>query len=412
MALIHSARWAPRYYPYLGDVAPSQIDRLQDMSASVSLNREKIQEIGRDGTVSWRNKIPSNQLSLTQLEYGKIAFYQQLCNKPTSTNTLTLTDFKNAQGDLVGYKTDDDGTFLGSVWYPTHRTSSFSVNIGDPQSAIQRQFTLVGEDENILEGTNKYFNYQRFLSAAGASPETFTINSPSPVADPDNSGQYLFRVVRYRGTTTTTLTYTTGTPTGDQFKFVAPSTLTTATVTGDVIKVYYSAATFNTSNQAATFTNNNTDQGALSAENASIYLYVGSNNYVYRLQSVNIDVSFDRTDYYEIGNSNIVQRGIRTNTVNVTLGRILEAYTVEEVMRGVSSSFGRINTRNYRNDITLRVKLYGNANKNTFNIGYKLTGLTPSQLGHTVPTSDYAQRSASLSGEDCTISATESIIDA
>jgi hypothetical protein len=394
-------------------VAPAQIDRLQDLSASVSLNREKIREIGRDGIVDWRNRIPSTRVTLRQMEYGDLEFYRKLSNVSDATNSVTLNDFKTAMVDVVGYKTDDAGTFIGSVWYPKLRTSGFSITIGDPQANIERNFDLIGEDENILEGSNKYFNYVRF-AASGGAPESFTVNSPSPVLDPDNSGQYLLKVLRVNASDSTTdeLTYTTATPTGTTYKFVAPSTLTVATSAGDVIKVYYSAATFCTTSQATTFTNNDTDGAGLLAESASIYLYVAADNYVYKLQSATIDVSFDRTDYYEIGSTDVIQRGVREKTVRVTLGRVLDAYTIEEVLRGVSSTYGRINTRKYLDDTTLRIKLYGNSLKSTFNIGYKITGLSPTGLDAGVPLNDYANRNCTLESDNLTISNTESTINA
>lgn len=411
--LIHSSYFRPRVYPYKGDVAPTQIDRLQDLTASVTLNREKIQELGRDGTVDWRKRIPSTRLTLRQNEYGDMEFYRKLANIGNSTNSITLADFKTSMVDICGYKTDDDGTFLGTVWYPKFRTAGFGINIGDPQATIERTFDLIGEDENILEGTNKYFNYVRF-AASGGAPESLTINSPSPVTDPDNSGQYLLRVLRVNASNGTTdeLTYTTGTASGTTYAFSAPSTLTVATSAGDVVKAYYSAATFCTTSQSTVFTNNDSDAGGIAAECASIYLYVSSDNYVYRLQSVGIDVAFDRADSYEIGNRDIVQRGITNKTVRITLGRLLETYTIEEVLRGVSSSYGRINTREYRDDITLRVKVFGNHLKNTFNIGFKSTGLSPVGFDNTVPLNQYLTRGATLEGEDLTMSIAEATINA
>jgi hypothetical protein len=411
--MIHTSYWRPRVYPHKGNIAPVQIDRLQDLTATVTLNREKIREIGRDGIVDWRKRIPSTRVSLRQMEYGEIEFWRKLANVSDATTSITLNDFKTSMVDIVGYKTDDSGTFIGSVWYPKLRTAGFGLNIGDPQANIERTIELIGEDENILQGNNKYFNYVKF-TAAGGSPESFTVNSPSPVLDPDNSGQYLLKVLRVNVATgiTDELTYTTGTASGTNFAFSAPSTLTVATVANDIIKVYYSAASFCTTSQSATFTNNDTDTAGLLAEAASIYLYVSADNYVYKLQSVAIDVTFDRADYYEIGNNAVIQRGIREKTVRITLGRILEAYTIEEVLRGKAADYGKINTREYLDTITLRVKLYGNSRKDTFNIGYKCTGLSPVGLDAGVPLNDYATRGATLEGEDLTISNSEATINA
>jgi hypothetical protein len=408
--MFHSSAYQMRVYPFNGDVAPAQIDRLQNFSATPTLNREEIREIGRDGIVDWRKKIPSNRVTAMQYEYGDLDFWRKIANKSDATNSITLADFKSSMFDIAGYTTDDDGTFKSTVVYPKLRVAGFSLNIGDPQAYIERSFDFVGEDEDIYESGNKYYIYKKF-TASGGAPESFTTSLPSPALDPDNSGQYMIRVLRVNASdgTTDELTYTTGTATGTTYAFSAPTTLTVATSAGDVVKVYYTAATYLSD---SVFTNNDSDSAALPAENCSILLYVSSNNTVYKLQSLGIDVSFDRTDYYEIGNSNVVQRGIRNKTVRVTLGKILDAYTIEQVTRGVSSTYGRINTRKYLDDATLRLKIYGNSAKNTFNIGFKCTDLSVTDLGTTVPVNDYIQRNATLQTDNLTISTVEATIDA
>uniref|UniRef100_A0A6M3K561 Tail protein n=1 Tax=viral metagenome TaxID=1070528 RepID=A0A6M3K561_9ZZZZ len=408
--MFHSSYLRPRIYSYNGDVAPAQIDRLQSLSSSPTLNREEIREIGRDGIVDWRKRIPSNRVTAMQYEYGDLEFFRKITNKADSVNTITLADFKSSMFDIGCYKTDDDGTFISTTVYPKLRVAGFSINIGDPQAYIERNFDFIGEDEDIYEGSNKYYIYKKF-TASGGAPESFTVSSPTAVLDPDNSGQYMIRVLRVNVSdgTTDELTYTSGTASGTNFAFSAPSTLTVATSAGDVVKAYYTATTYLSSD---VFTNNDTDAAALPAENCSILLYVSADNIVYKLQSVGIDVSFDRTDYYEIGSDKVIQRGVRSNTVRFTLGKILDAYTIEEIMRGVSSTYGRINTRKYIDNATFRLKIYGNSTKNTFNIGFKSTNLSPVDLGTTVPTNDYVQRIVTMQSDNLQISTTESVIDA
>jgi hypothetical protein len=410
--MIHSSAFQPRCYPFNGDIAPVQIDRLQSFEATSTLNREKIREIGRDGIVDWRKKIPSSTVALKQFEYGDLEFYRKLANKSDATTSITLADFKTSMVDICGYKTDDNGTFLGTVWYPKLRVSGFGISIGDPQAYIERSFNLVGEDENILEYNNKYFNYQKF-TALGGAPESITVENPDPVIDPDNSGQYLFRVLRVNISdgSTDELTYTTGVASGTNYAFNGSTqALTVATTVGDVIKVYYSAASYITG--SVPFTNNDSDASALFAENSSIYLYDTTSHYVYKLQSISIDVSFDRSDYYEIGNTEVVQRGVRDKTVKVTLGRILEAYTIEEALRGVGSTYGKINTRKYLDNGTLRVKIFSNSLKTAFNIGFKIPNLSPTDLGNSVPLNDYSNRNVTLESDSLTISTVEATIDA
>lgn len=405
--MIHSTLAKPRIIPYNGTGAWAEIDRLQELSASISLNREKIREIGRDGTVDWRKRIPTTNVTLRQLEYGNLEFYRKLANVSDATTDITLADFKTSMTDILCYKTDDDGTYLGTVWYPKLRTSGFSINIGDPQAMIERNFTLVGEDEITLQGNNEYFIYDT-VTSSGSGSQTFSV-LPPPVADPDASGAasgYFARVLRVRSGVTTELTYTT-----DYTYNSGTSILTVNSCSvGDVFKLYYFCDEYLSG--TSIFTNNDTDPGCLIAEAASVYLYVSANNYLYKLQSVGIDVSFDRTDYFEIGNEEVVQRGVRDKTVRVTLGRILEAYTLEEVLRGCATDYGKIDPRKFGDDITLRVKLFTDADKDTFGIGFKAPALSPVSLDGSIPTQDYIQKNATLEGEDLTISSLAATIDA
>lgn len=406
--MIHTTQWQPRVYPFNGDVVPVQIDRLQAFDAGSTLNREKIREIGRTGIVDWRKRIPSTRVSLRQFEYGDLEFYRKLGNIADGDNDVTLDDFKTSMVDITGYMTDDAGAFTGTVWYPKLRLAGFGINIGDPQAYIERTFDLIGEDEIILENNNKYFIYQKF-TATGGSPETFTVQNPIPSADPDESSKYVFRVVRVRGATTTELTYTSGIASGNQYAFTPSNSLKATTNANDVIKVYYSASAYLTG--SSVFVNNNSDASALPAENTSIYLYDTANNYVYKLQSLGIDVTFDRTDYYEIGDDEVIQRGIRDKTVRVTMGRILEAHTIEEVLRGVPSTYGKLSTRNYLDSAILRVKIYSTAAKSVFSLGLKITDLSPTDLTHGVPLNDYSTRDATLESDNLLITSTESQID-
>lgn len=409
--MIHSSNWKPKVFPYKGTANPTEIDRLQDMSGSVTINRTKIEEVGRSGIVDWRVGIPSVSLTLRQLEYGSIEFWNQLANKSLSNTDINLTDFKTSMVDIAGYKTDDDDTFKGTVWYPKFRLSGFGISIGDPDSLIERSFTLVGEDEIQWQGDNKYLIYLTKTCGSGESGDvSITIGSgdysnyPAPVEDPDNSGTYILRVLRVRSGTTTELT--SGSSSGQYEYSSSTQTLTFhGAQVDDVYKVYYTASSYITGESP--FTANDSDLAGISADSCSIYL-VSASNYIYRLQSVAIDVTLDRFDVKEIGNDEVVARGARDISVTVTLGRILETLTPEEALRGVSSSYGKIDIRKFSDDISLIVKIYSDADKGTFKIGYKFTDLAPTGLDAGVPLNDYITRGISLTGESGKITSDES----
>ena len=400
--MIHSSYYRPNIFPINGDVDKANIDRLQELTATTTLNREKIKEIGRDGLVDWRKATPDISLSMRQLEYGSLEFYRKLTSKGDSVSTISFTDFKTPTFDIAGYKTDDAGTFTGTVYYPKCRCSGFTVNIGDPESLIDRNFTVVGEDEIILREANKYLITKRY-TLSGGTDETVTVSDPAPVADPDNSGQYLFRVVKVVSGTATTLVHGTG------WSYDGAGTLTINGVStaGTVIKVWYSAGSY--IGGEIPFTENDSDLAGIDAESCSVFLE--SSNYLYRLQSASFEVALDRYDIGEIGNKDKVAYGTRDITARVTLGRILEAYTIEEILRGqAGNDYGKIDVREFASNLNLIIKVYSDNTKDTFKIGYKITDLAPSGTDTGTPTDDYITRGVTLEGETGFITNVEGVL--
>src|SRR3990167_496962 len=100
--MIHSSFYRPKIFPMDSDVDPANIDRLQDLSATTTLNREKIEEIGRDGIVDWRTAIPEISLTGRQLESGSLDFYRRLTNKGNSVTQVNFSDFKTPRFDIAG----------------------------------------------------------------------------------------------------------------------------------------------------------------------------------------------------------------------------------------------------------------------------------------------------------------------
>lgn len=397
--MIHSSAFKPRCYPLYGDVTPNEVDRLQSISGNLSLNRDKKKEIGRDGTITWKQRIPTSRLSLTQYEYGSMDFYRLLANKASSVHSLTLNDFKTSAVNMAFYETDDNGTFLGTTVYPKLRLASFGVSIGNPNTDIVRSFELVGEDEHSFQEGNAYYNYQRFV-AVGNGYQTFSVTGPNPVSDPDISGSagYFEVVVRVRAGVSTELVY------GTDYTFTAPSTLAIlSATTGDVYKAYYTAASYLTGLNP--FVNNDSDLACISADSCSIYLQ--TSNYLYRLQSASFNVSFDRTDQFELGNNQIVQTGIKSKTVTISLGRTLESYTIEEVLRNSSSTYGKIDPRKFTNTGILKIKFYSDSTKTVFKNELQFPNISATSMGIGANLDDYISRDITLEGEECIISDVE-----
>ena len=408
--MIHSSYYRPRVYPYKEKLcASAQIDRVQELTATSTLNRTKIEEVGRDGIVCWKKSTPSVSLTLRQLEYGSIEFYRKLANITDSVVKISMTDFKTPAVDIAGYKTDDNSVFLSTIWYSKLRVSGLGVTIGDPEANIERNFTLVGEDEVTLQGNNKYLIELTDNTCVGAG-HTITLGSggyatyPAPVLDPDNSGKYFLRILRIRGTTLTELVE------GTDFIYTsADETITfPSSWNEDCYKILYSASSYISS--ATPFTANDAALCNITADSASIYL--ATNNYLYRLQSVGIDVTLDRQDVKEIGSDEVVARGARDITCRITLGRILENYTIEEVLRGKAAGYGKIDIRQFVDNAVLTVKIYSDNTKSTFKLGYEFSDLSPVGIDMGTPLNDYVTRGVTLEGEEGFVSASEGDLSA
>jgi len=403
--MIHSSYYRPRILPINGDVDSAEIDRAQSIDPTATLNREKVEEIGRDGAVGYLKRSPTIAYRLTQLEYGNIEFWQKIVNTANKganeEDPITLSDFKTSYFDICAYLTDDDSTFKGTLLYPALRTSGFGVSIGEPQATIQRTFDFVGESAIVWKGNNKYYISGDKEVGSGDDNE-IDLSARIPVVDPNEAGVYMYRVVRVRSGVTTELT-------ASDYSYSNSTHILTinSVTTGDIIKYYYTSSTA----PANIFTLNDADSAGLLGDSASIYLYIpgsgnpSSSDYIYRLQSISIDVRFDREDIREIGNDEVVARGIRNSTVTVTLGRILESFTIEEVLAGVATDYGKIDVSKFSDQIALIVKIFDDNTKSTFKYGFKATGLTPTEIRVGANVNEYVSADNTLEGEDLIITA-------
>ena len=262
--MIHSSAYKPRIFPVFSDVADTEIDRVQDLSSTATLNRTKIEEVGRVGIVDWRKTTPTIGVTVRQLEYGNMEFFRQIANKGNTVSQISWTDFSTSAVDIAGYKTDDNGTFLGTIWYPNLRVSGFGLTIGAPDALIERNFNFMGEDEIALINNNKYLIRKRYIISTTGNNRTVTLGTdPTPVADPDNSGQILFKVVKISGGTATELTYGTEWSTDG-----VTLTINGSSTTGDVIWAWFSAGSYIAGE--STFVNNNADVAGITADACTI----------------------------------------------------------------------------------------------------------------------------------------------
>jgi len=405
MAMIHAKAVKPRIAPWGSSVGEIQIDRVQDLSGDWKANREKQYEIGRDGLLGYKRNTPSFSYSMKQFEYGSMAFWRALANldAPASAaldNSVDLDDLKSTKFEISASLTDEDSVFKGTIWFPKLRVNGFSINIGDPDAIVERNFDLIGEDYKILDGN--YFAYET-ATVVAPGDGTVTLN---PVPVEYASGDYVFRVLRVRSGVVTELSedalagantwaYDNGT------KVVTVKTC----LTSDIIKVYYESATAYTT----LWTNNDSDPDFLRADSCDIFIKVGTSTKIYKLQSVGIDVKFDRTDYREIGNTEIVQTGVKSKTVTISLDRYAEDFSLEDILAG-DTTYPFVNPRNFVETIQIMVKIYEDSTKTTFKMGYLMNNITPQNIATSQATEEMNKRTNSLECDNLLISEDENEI--
>jgi len=412
--MFHSSSFQPRLTPVYNGIDGIQIDRAQDLRASITLNRVKVKELGSTDSVCWKTGIPSNTVTLRQLEYGEMDIWQALANVSSGDNTVIAPDYKVSLMDISVFLTDDLGIFKGTLWYPKLRMSSFSLNIGDPDALIERNFNLVNEDEIIFQNNNKYVIYAEF-TAIGGTNQSFTlgagsyINYPRANNNPDASGTYFLRAYRYRASNTsnvemiegTDFTYSSGT---GEIAIDDDSV-----ESSDIFQFVYTADDYISGTDP--FVSNISDLCAIKADECDIFLRTSTT--ISKLQSISFEVNFDRLDIKEIGTTDVVAYGARDITTSVSLGTIVETWSIDEAMRDkIGQNYGVLNVREYGDDMNIIIKVYEDNTKATFKMGYRLDNLSPTTIDDGDAIDDYETRNVTLEGDSCTISSDENTLDA
>jgi len=407
MSNIHASYYEPIYYPITGNIEPGNIDRAQSIDPSVTTNREEVNEIGRDGRVGYIGLSADVSYDVSQLDYGSIAFYQLLAGNAIKglegEDPITLRDYRTPYGDITAFLTDDNGQFQGTAHYPKLRLSSLGINIPGPEEMIERSFTMEGESAYIWQGDNKYYNYQKEIIDVSENP-VFTLDETA-TEDPI-TGEWVNKVVRFADGETEELRPDQYTASSTEVEILDTNLVND----GDIFKIYYTSSE---TSESDLWTPNDEDPVALLGGMVSIFLYVpasgspSNDDYIYRLQSCDITADLEREDLMELGNSNVVQRGVSDESVSIEVERTVENFTIEEILSGREPGFGKIDVNKLSDNVALIVKIYDSNDKSNFKYGIKCTGLTSSDIGAGASVDEYLNRTASLEGDNLMITKDE-----
>ncbi len=284
--MIHSKFVKPRIFPWASTRVPEQIDRVQNIGGDYTANREKQYEIGREAILGFKHNTPSFTYTMRQFEFGSMNFWYALANKENpglgDNHYITLDDIKSKISDIAAFTTDDNGVFSGTVYFPKLRLNSFSINVGDPQAIVERNFNLVGEHYISLDGN--YLAYAEAVCPALGSGESLEIvldgqSGRPPVPIQIESGEYIIKVRKEHAGVVTELVETV-----DYTYSNSTKTLTvTSAIQNDIVKVFYESATA----YDTLWTNNDADEDFLMAESCEIYMKVNSANRIYNIINAN-----------------------------------------------------------------------------------------------------------------------------
>jgi hypothetical protein len=408
----HSSATKPRIYPWNGTTLPQDIDRVQAFSGGVTQPSELVYELGRLDKVCTDLKILEETCTLTQLEYGEIDFYLELANLATMpVGGIKLSDFDASLMDIISVGKDKFGGVMEqTLWLPKLSLNALTFNIANADSRIERTFDLGGDFFKILKNLNKIYIQKIFTVGTGVllAPYAITLADPIPAVDPNVAGKYVQRVLRVRGAETKELELTT------DYTFTAPSALSILLATsGDIYKVVYTAASFGTAGDYTSL--NDVDLCYINADSVTITLESDSGTIVEldRLTSFNINASLKRISESVIGLREKLLKNVESYDVKVALnGRVKDA-KIEDVLMGQGGNdWSIIDPNLFKTDLVVRVKVYEDATKTTFKLGYKVTGLAFADKKQDVNANAFWTEGINLSSDNLLISNVEADIDA
>jgi len=401
----HARAISPYFIPNKGGSA-DDLHGLTDVGADPSVGSEDVYVVGKKVRCGVDKETPEVTVPLAQLERGEIDTYLTIANIDAEpAGGFDLLDFNSSLVDVVYYMKDEfDGTVDASIWMPKCAVNSLTLNIDDPEARITRDIELSGDDRRVLLGDNKYLIHVEDTAPSGTSGNyVIDISDPAPVVDPNNAGVYVLRVDRTRSGETTSLAITT-----DYTYDNSPKEITiVSALTDDVYNVYYSASSFGLAGDPTSVDNDSVCY--LKAENVTVLISDGTTELeMDRLSSLTLTATLNRIDENVIGNDERVLREISDTPVTVDMSGRIKNYNGEKAFMNSLASAELISSVKLFNDnVRVTVKIYNNANKDTYLIGYQVDNLSYTDGSLSVTANEFGNIDISASSTDLKITATE-----
>jgi len=401
----HARAVSPYFRPIIAG-SNDELHGLTGIGADPSVGSEKVYVIGKQTKCGTDTETPVVTVPLSQLERGEIASYLCLANLASEpSGGLDVADFNSSLTDAIFYIKDAyAGSLDSTIWIPQCTVNSITLNVDDPEGRITRDIELSGDDRRIFAGANKCLTFSKSTVGSGYSAENYTIDisDPTPVVDPHNAGVYVMSVVRVRSGEAKTLEITT------DYTYVNGTTTVTilSATTGDIYHVYWSAGTFPASGDPTSVDSDSIC--FLKAENVTILIDDGVTELeLDRLSSLSLTVTFNRIDEKVLGNDQRILREVSDSPVTVDFSARVKRYRGDRAfMASLASANLASSVKSFSDDVKITVKIYNNADKDIFLIGYQVDNLSYTGGSFSISANEFGTIDVSAESDDVKITTT------
>ena len=399
----HSSAVKPISIPVKANVDKDNWDRVQSFSPATSQPSEKLYEIGRLQKMTTDKDILEATLSITQLEYGTIDSFKQLSGLSSEpSGGFALSDMDDALIDFyLPGKDEYDGTLEQTLWLQHMAVDSFGVSI-TADERIERTFELSGEFAKILRYGNKFLIFTTDDAPSGTSGNyNIVVNDPAPVQEP-NGSTYILDLYRIRSGTATQLDLTT-----DYTYNNATNTITILSANAqDHYRIWYSAGSYGTAGDPSSL--NDSDDYYLKADNVTVTIDDGTNPAVEldKLTSLTIDATFNRIDEPVIGSDEKILKDVESYDVTWSLEGFVKNSAVEEALMQQAGQNWKVLDFTLFDSVKMTAKIYQEATKSTFLIGYQSTVCDFSDESQDYTANEFASNPITLTTDNLKITTT------
>lgn len=368
----HASAFKPISVPVNNDVAKDNWDRVQNFSLATTQPLEKVYEVGRLNKVCSDKDILEAVLSIMQFEYGQIGSFLQLAGKSSEPVTgLTLSDFDDPRIDFYSPGKEEFGGAVEQTLWAQHMVlDSFGLSISANEK-LERTFDLSGEYAKVCRKGNKYLIFVENDAPSGTSGNyVIDVSDPAPVVDPNNAGVYILDLWRVRSGVATQLSLTTD----YTYDNVAEEITIIAGLTSDNYRIWYTAASYGSAGDPEVI--NDVDACYLKAENVTVTIDDGTHSAVEldKLTSLSVAVTLNRIAEGKIGSIEKF-KDVESKDVTISLENYVKDSIVQEaLMQQAGQDWGIIDFSLF-DSVDVVVKVYQEAAKTNFLIGYKSTDM-------------------------------------